>query len=237
MKTSLLKNTLAIGFLAISLTACFDYEDEGPLQYQEERFNITDFERIEIGDAFIIRVTEGNYFSVEVRGDRRNLDDLEVYKSGNTLIVRYDEYENRKHETYIDIVMPGLTAALFSGATNSVITGFDDLASVNIGLSGASVAQIDIEAVQLKMNLSGASVVDLRGQTNNLQAEISGASSLKAFNMPALNADLHVSGASVAKVSVSDNLDAVVSGASTVIYRGNPTVHEEISGGSSLQRD
>jgi Putative auto-transporter adhesin, head GIN domain len=106
MKTSFLKTTLAISFLAISLSACFDYEDEGPLQYEEERINITDFERIEIGDAFIIRVTEGNYFSVEVRGDRRNLDDLEVYKSGNTLIIRYDEYENRKHETYVDIVMP-----------------------------------------------------------------------------------------------------------------------------------
>ncbi|NBP69280.1 MAG: DUF2807 domain-containing protein [Cytophagia bacterium] len=237
MKTSLLKNTLAIAFLAITLTACFDYEDEGPLQYQEERFNITDFERIEIGDAFIIRVTEGNYFSVEVRGDRRNLDDLEVYKSGNTLIVRYDEFENRKHETYVDIVMPSLSAALFSSATNSVITGFDDLESVTIGLSGASVAQIDMEAAQLNMNLSGASVVDLRGQVNSLQAEISGASSLKAFNMPSVNANLHVSGASVAKVSVSENLDAHVSGASTVIYRGNPIIHEDVSGGSSLQRD
>lgn len=237
MKTSFLRNTIAIGFLALSLTACFDYEDEGPLQYQEERFTITDFDRLEIGDAFIIRVTEGNYFSVEVRGDRRNLDDLDVYKSGSTLVVRYDEYESRRHETYIDIVMPSISAAVFSGATNSVITGFDDLESLNISLSGASVSQIDIEASQLILNLSGASVADLRGEAASLDAEISGASSIKAFTMPIVNASLNVSGASVAKVAVSDNLEVTISGASTVIYRGNPVISEEISGGSSLQRD
>jgi Putative auto-transporter adhesin, head GIN domain len=237
MKTSFLRNTIAIGFLALSLTACFDYEDEGPLQYQEERFTITDFDRLEIGDAFIIRVTEGNYFSVEVRGDRRNLDDLDVYKSGSTLVVRYDEYENRRHETYIDIVMPSMSAAVFSGATNSVITGFDDLELLNLSLSGASVSQIDIEASQLILNLSGASVADLRGAVVNLNAEVSGASSIKAFTMPVVNAHLNVSGASVAKVTVSENLDAIVSGASTVFYRGNPVITEEVTGGSSLQRD
>lgn len=237
MKTSFLRNTIAIGFLAISLTACFDYEDEGPLQYEEERFTLTDFDRLEIGDAFIIRVTEGNYFSIEVRGDRRNLDDLEVYKSGSTLIVRYDEYDNRRHETYIDIVMPSINAAVFSGATNSVITGFDDLELLNISLSGASVAQIDIDAAQLIVNLSGASVADLRGQATNLNAEVSGASSVKAFTMPVVNAHLNVSGASVAKVNVSDNLEAIISGASTVIYRGNPVISEDVTGGSSLQRD
>ncbi len=237
MKTSFLRNTIAIGFLALSLTACFDYEDEGPLQYQEESFSITDFDRLEIGDAFIIRVTVGNYFSVDVRGDRRNLDDIEVYKSGSTLVVRYDEYENRKHETYIDIVMPVITAAVFSGATNSVITGFDELALLNISLSGASVSQVDVETTQLSLNLSGASVADIRGLASTLNAEVSGASSMKAFTMPVANASLNVSGASVAKVNVSDNLEAVISGASTVFYRGNPVITQEVTGGSSLQRD
>ena len=237
MKTTFLRNTIAIGFLAISLSACFDYEDEGPLQYQEESFSITDFDRLEIGDAFIIRVTAGNYFSIDVRGDRRNLDDLEVYKSGSTLVVRYDEYENRRHETYIDIVMPEITAAVFSGATNSVISGFEELELVNISLSGASVSQVDIETAQLNLNLSGASVADLRGAVSTLNAEVSGASSMKAFTMPVANAILNVSGASVAKVNVSNNLEAIISGASTVIYRGNPVITQDLSGGSSLQRD
>lgn len=237
MKTTFLRNTIAIGFVAISLSACFDYEDEGPLQYQEESYVITDFDRLEIGDAFIIRVTAGNYFSIDVRGDRRNLDDVEVYKSGSTLVVRYDEYENRQHETYIDIVMPEITAAVFSGASNSVISGFEELELVNISLSGASVSQVDIETTQLNMNLSGASVADLRGLVSMLNAEVSGASSMKAFTMPVATAILNVSGASVAKVNVSDNLEATISGASTVIYRGNPSISQDLSGGSSLQRD
>lgn len=237
MKTSIFRNLLAIGFLTFSLTSCFDYEDEGPLQYQEIRYTLTDFERVDIGDSFIVEITEGNYFSIEVRGDRRNLNDLEIFKVGDALIVRYDEYENRRHETYIDIVMPKLSAAVLAGATNSVITGFHDLETFNLNLSGASVSQIDVEATTLSINLSGASVADLRGQANTLHAEISGASSMKAFTLPVANAVLNVSGASMAKVSVSDNLQAVLSGASTVIYRGNPDIMEDISGGSSLQHD
>ena len=127
MKKNLFNQLVVLAILSLGLSSCFDYEDEGPLQYQEESFNVSEFDRLEIGDAMVIRVEQGNYFSIQVRGDRRNLDDLEVYKSGNTLVVRYDEFENRKHETYIDIVMPSIAAVNFSGATNSVITGFDDL--------------------------------------------------------------------------------------------------------------
>lgn len=237
MKTTLLKSIFLIGALALVATGCHDYEDEGPLQYEEESFSITDFDRLEIGDAFIIRVEQGNYFSVNVRGDRRNIDDMEVRKSGNTLIVRYDEYENHRHETYVDITMPTITAAVFSGASNSVITGFNDLETFTFSLSGASISQADLEATNLTVNLSGASIMDLRGEAIDLNAEISGASSLKAYNFPVQTADIRVSGASAGKITVNDALHAIVSGASSVRYRGNPLVDSDVSGASSLQSD
>lgn len=237
MKTILLKTIFLIGTLAATLTACHDYEDGGPIQYEEKSFSIADFDRLEIGDAFIIRVEQGNYFSINVRGDRRNIDDLEVLKSGNTLIVRFDEYENRRHETYIDITMPTIEAVVFSGASNSVITGFRDLETFTFSLSGASISQADLQAVNLIVNLSGASIMDLRGDAIDLKAEISGASSLKAYNFPVQTADVRVSGASAGKITVHDALHAIVSGSSSVRYRGNPLVDSDVSGASSLQRD
>lgn len=237
MKTNIFKTLLAILIVSVALTGCERYEDDGALQYQEENFSISDFERLEIGDAFVIRVEQGNYFSVQVRGDRRNIDDLEVRKSGNTLVVRYDEYENRQYETYIDIVMPTLAAATLSGATQSVITGFEEVENFSLSLSGASVAQADLVAANLSIVLSGASVADLRGASSTLTAEVSGASTLKAFSFPVQTAEVNVSGASVGKVTVANHLHAIATGASTVLYRGNPVVDSEASGGSSIHND
>ena len=39
------------------------------------------------------------------------------------------------------------------------------------------------------------------------------------------------------KVMVSDQLDVIASGASSVVYRGNPAVTSNVSGGSTVEKD
>lgn len=218
--------------------ASCDYsEDPGPLQEIEKEFNETDFDRLEIGDALHIDVEQGNFFEISVRGDRRNVNDLEVFKEGSTLIVRFDEWENRRHETYVTITMPSINAANFSGASNSRISGFDEVSKFDLYLSGASVSQVDMVANEFKTVLSGASVLNLRGSASTLSAEISGASVLKGFNFPVVSADVLATGASHGSLTVADHLHAVASGASSVTYRGNPTVTSDVSGSSSVHKE
>ncbi len=79
-----------------------------------------------MGSAFNIEVEQGNAFSVKVKGDRRNIDDLNVYKNGNTLVVEFDDDDaNRHHDTYISITMPSLKGVNFSGGSVSKIRGFE----------------------------------------------------------------------------------------------------------------
>src|SRR5262245_15741582 len=108
----------AIIILVPLLISC-DNEDPGPLQEVHKEFAVTDFDRLEMGSALNITVEQGNIFSVEVRGDRRNINDLDVYKSGNTLIIEFDENGNRRHDTYVSITMPRLEGVYFSGASIS----------------------------------------------------------------------------------------------------------------------
>ena len=234
--TNLLTYTVILG-AALVFSACDYSEDPGPLQEIEKEFNETDFDRLEIGDALHIDVEQGNYFEISVRGDRRNVNDLEVYKEGTTLVVRFDEWENRRHETYVTITMPSIAAANFSGATNSRVSGFDDLTNFDLYLSGASVSQVDVVAGQFKTVISGASVLNLRGSAASMDAEISGASVLKAFNFPVVSADVLATGASHGSVTVADNLKAVASGASSITYRGNPSVTSDVSGSSSVHKE
>lgn len=234
--TNLLTYTVVL-FSALVFAACDHAEDPGPLQEMEKEFNETDFDRLEIGDALRVDVEQGNFFEISVRGDRRNINDLEVFKQGSTLVIRFDEWEERRHETYVTITMPSIVGANFSGASNSRISDFEDIATFDLYLSGASVSQVDIEASEFNTVLSGASVLNLRGSASTMKAEVSGASTLKGFNFPVVTADISVTGASHGSITVADQLKAVANGASSVTYRGNPTVQSDVSGASSVNKE
>ncbi len=129
-------------FLAFNLISC-ECEDPGPVQRTEKEFDIIDFDRLEIASALDVRVEQSNVYSIEVRGDRRNIDDLDVYKSGSTLIIKFDDNSNRNHETLITITMPHLEGANFSAASTSKVNGFESDEDLDLYLSGASVCQLN----------------------------------------------------------------------------------------------
>lgn len=212
-------------------------EDPGALQQAAREYNIGEFSRINMGSAFHVHVNQGAEFTISAEGDRRNLDDLEVYKSGNTLIIKYKNHANRKHKTNFDITLPVLEGVDFHGASESVISGFENQEGVmDISLSGASTGKYYTSAGQMKIKLSGASKLSISGAGNSLHAEVSGASNLDAFDYPVNEAILNASGASSCKITVSQFLDATASGASSVIYAGSPEVISNSSGSSVIRQ-
>ncbi len=218
------------------LGSCTIREDPGPMQYSEQPFAMTDFDRLDIGDAMFVTVTRGNLYSVSAKGDRRNLDDLEVTKVGNTLVTRFNKNRSRRHTTYITITMPALTSANFYGATTSTIGGFEE-SNFTLNLSGASLAQIDLIAEASKFNLSGASNLTLSGSSKMIAADLSGASLLKAYTMAAEDVNVIASGASHAYVRATKSIVAEASGASSILYRGDATVTAKTSGASTIVKD
>jgi hypothetical protein len=229
--------TYIIAFASATLlTSCYT-EDPGPIQEYNKEFTVVDFDRLEMGDAFNITVEEGDSFQISAKGDRRNIDDLIVEKQGSTLVVRYDGSRNRKHNTAIKITMPSLLSVNFSGASDSRVSGFDNLETLNIHLSGGSICQLNVKADRVAAVVSGASYLYMNGSGDEIRAELSGASVLKAYHYPVSSANVRASGASDGNVMVSGNLDAVATGASVISYRGNPAVTSEVSGASSVRQD
>lgn len=223
---------MLFALIAGLLSSCY-IDDPGPLQETERQYAMVDFDRLEMGDAFHINVDQGNFFSVTASGDRRNIQDLIVTKEGNTLVIRYRQPRQRRHDTFINITLPDLYAVNFSGASDSRVRGFD-ADDFDVFLSGASVCQLDVASAHLQAVLSGASYLSLRGEADVMEADISGASALKAFNFPVGHADLDLSGASDGEVTVTQTLVVIATGGSHLVYRGNPAIEAEASGGSSI---
>jgi hypothetical protein len=237
MKRTLFNHISFFALLVMGLSACAR-EDVGPYQGDERTFNQTGFDRLDMGSAFTITVRQGATFRIEAEGDRRNLDDPEVYTRNGTLIARYRNYSrNRKYETSFRITMPTLRGVSFSGASRSEVSGFTSLDELDIDLSGASKGDFAVQADRTNIDLSGASTLQLEGNGASLSTEVSGASKLQAFAYPVETAGVDASGASKIDVSVSNKLVVNASGASTVRYRGAPVVQQKVSGASSVQKE
>lgn len=228
--------TLVALTLTLLFVSCID-EDPGPRQSDTRTFPFVDFNRVEAGYGLILNVTKGNTFLVEANGDRRNLDDLVVLKSGNSLILGFKNSDRRQYHTTINITMPQLEGVNFSGAVNGTVNGFTSTATFDITLSGASLAQMNISSADLMINLSGASQLRLVGSGEKMNGLISGASLLSSFDYPVKEATLNLSGASNCRVNVSQQIKGTVSGASLLLYRGEPGIDIESSGESMVRKD
>jgi hypothetical protein len=218
------------------LTSCYE-EDPGPRQQDDRSYAVVDFDRIEAGDALILDIKYSENFSIAASGDRRNLDDLQVVKNGNSLVIKFNHFEKRQYATYVTITLPVLYGVDFSGAVNAQVSGFTPVNRLDISLSGASLTQLSLDATEIHFSLSGASQLRLNGEGQLLEGNISGASILTAFEYLTEKAELTVSGASNAKVTVANQLNGTVSGASSVLYRGNPDVAVDVTGSSMVKKD
>lgn len=238
-----MKKSLALflfALLAVFTQSCV-FISEGTLTPRDpssQTYNLRDFDQLEMGNAFDVSVRQSGQFSISVRGDRRDIQDLEVYveRSGK-LVMKYRNWRARRYEMEVDITMPTLTEVDFSGATTSTIEGFTNGRALDVELSGASKSVIDSDWDRVNVDLSGASNLTLLGQGLTIAGELSGASRIDAFDYPVDNVDLDLSGGSNARVLVDKTLKVNASGGSTLRYRGTPELRSNISGGSTVKPD
>jgi hypothetical protein len=213
-------------------------DDISPRGEGTRTFDFKNFTAVQAGNAFRVHIVAGNIYEVSATGELNDLDQLQIFVQKGELILRYnDGWHKRRGRIDIDIVMPVLTGVDFTEAVNSDVTGFENMDEIDFELSGASNCDFDGSAKRIVFDLTGASQLDLAGESKYLDGELTGASQVMAFNLPAEESGLDLSGASTARVAVSKYLKVDASGASIVRYRGNPAIQKQLSGGSTLRQD
>lgn len=240
---------ILLAVFATVLTSC-NREDVGPLQEGEKAFLLTGFDRLEMGSGFEVTVQAGPAFKIMTKGDQRNLDDLEVVVRNGTLTAEYRTFKNRKYTTAFTITMPTLRGVNFSGGVHATVTGFADLASLDIEHSGGSHGNWEVLATRTNAVVSGGAKLQLSvpkittgddsitGPVNQLTIDASGAAKVYAFDYPASEVNVKASGASHAEITANQSLKADASGASKIRYRGNPSnINQNESGASKIERD
>jgi len=146
------------------------------------------------------------------------------YKSGNKKMIAYVSFKSIR----------ALTA---SGSSDVFVNGMIKVAAFNIKLSGASDFKGHIETHKLAIDQSGASDAIVTGKAPDLNIEASGASNFKGYDLDTENCTAKASGASDIKITVSKELYATASGASSIYYKGEGVPKElRLSGASNVTR-
>jgi hypothetical protein len=220
------KYRMFILFLAVTLLAGCAPIGLGKVVTREETF--TGFDRVEVGNAFKVDITQSSTYSVVVRVDSSFEQRLEVVKEGNTLKIGLKAEGGgggiQAGTREAEITMPELSGLDLSGASQGTITGFKSTKALDVGLDGASSLQGDVEASDARFDAQGASEATVSGSGQNVTVVAEGGSTVDLSKFSAVDANVNADGDSEVTVNASGTLDAVAGGKSTIYYLGSPTL-------------
>lgn len=182
-----------------------------------EKRGVAGFNSVDVSGVFQVEIVAGKDYSVEVQADDNVLPLVETKVDGNVLHIDLSEKASTRNDLIVRITAPNIERVETTGAAK-------------VTASGISNDSFAIES-------TGASKVNLSGQTAKLDIEITGASLVDAEQLQAVNVDINASGASKIAVNVSGELHSEASGASKIVYSGDPkTVDNHQSGASSISK-
>jgi len=117
-----------------------------------------------------------------------------------------------------------------SGAGNSVI---DSLSATELKVKHSGAGNLAIKSLtveNLSVDHSGVGNIDLSGQAARQDVHLSGAGNYSAASLESQDVVVKQSGVGNAHVWAVTTLDASLSGAGNIDYRGTPTVTQKVSG-------
>ncbi|MEO6980362.1 MAG: DUF2807 domain-containing protein, partial [Mucilaginibacter sp.] len=123
-----------------------------------------------------------------------------------------------------------------SGAVEVESDGKIITQDIEFTLSGATKLSMDLNAANVRTKGSGVTTINLKGQASSHDVEIRGSGELHAFDFVVGTCSINSSGIGHSEVNVLNKLNVHSSGASDVKYKGNPSVNNDKSGASSVEK-
>jgi hypothetical protein len=205
----------AFGFVG-DITGNETFSGSGIITTQDKSFS--GFSAVAAHKGFTAEITQSDSYSVLVKVDDNLVDKVVVTKQGNTLDVDLKPGIYVSVTLKVMITMPDLDKLKLSGGSHGKISGFEDLDTLVVDLSGGSSVNGDGSVSELRLSASGGSQVMLS-------------------DFYVYDANVEFSGGSNGTINLDGALDADMSAGSHLWYIGSPTLGDiSTSGGSTVSR-
>ena len=202
--------------------------------------SVSSFKNVEVSGAIDLYVSQGDTKPVRIETDDNLQQYIEVEQQGDKLLIKFRDGINPRPTKKINVY---ITSPLYntidvSGASNiKGETKIVNTENMSLQVSGAGNIDMDLNAPAVSAEVSGAGEVNLKGQTKSFDLDLTGAAKAHCYDMLSENTKIDISGAGDADVYASVKLDAHVSGAGSVSYKGGATnVAQQVSGAGSVKK-
>lgn len=172
------------------------------------------FERIVIRVAATVRVATGAAPSVTLQGDDNLLSLLETRVHEDVLYLETERSFAPQLPLTIALTTPSLRT-------------LEQWASGEVELQ-------NMRGNQLALVLAGAGRLQASGQVDKLEAELTGSGEMRMQELRSKQAVVRIGGAGNVHVHAEQSLHAVITGAGSITYLGNPRVEKQILGAGSV---
>jgi hypothetical protein len=202
--------------------------------------SVGSFSEVEVHGAIDVHVSQGDEKPVRIEGDENLLEYIEIKQNGNKIEVRTRRGYNLRPSSDLKIYVtsPRFSKIDVSGACDIIgDTKISNNDKLNLQVSGAGDIRMEVDVPVLSADISGSGSVNLKGRTRDFSCDLSGAGHARCFDLLSENTTIDISGAGDAEVYASMKVDAEVSGAGSVKYKGDAaTVNQKVSGAGSVRK-
>jgi hypothetical protein len=181
-----------------------------------QKRTVAPFTSISTEGAFSIEITCQKDLSLEVEGDDNVLEYVTADVSGNVLRLKNTKRYSTSEPVKFRISVPNLEGFSLNGAGR-------------VDIKGMNNDKFEIDA-------NGAPMISVAGTTKVIDIGVNGAGKIDAMKLHAARGVVDTNGAAIIDIDVSDQLDATVSGPSTITYKGDPVVNKTIRGPGRIER-
>jgi hypothetical protein len=203
---------------------------------------VSAFKNLQVSSFMNVYLAQGDLKPIKIEGDENLLEYIEIEQDGDQVIIKNRPGFNLEShgELRIYVTNPVYKRVTLSGAGNIIAENkISSSEPMELNLSGAGDIKMEaLDAPKISADISGVGSIYLKGQTKDADVDVSGAGSAHCYDLLAENTKAGISGLGSAEVYASVNLDAEVSGAGSVTYKGNATnVTQHVSGLGSIKKE
>ncbi len=227
------------------LEAALDRHREQHGTFTEQSFDLTNFDRIEVGGMTNLEVHYGTTYSVVLEATPKDLERLDVSVEEETLsLSRKSSHDSciffcDRYDHTLKVTMPELALLDLSGIASASVEGFPRMEALKLIADGHSTIEANVIVDLLSIESDGVSSMVLSGTGQTVNVDLNGVVRIDGSAFVVQDAAIDVSGPSRIILDVRNALTGTVYGPADVRYLTEPkTVTIEEHGPASIrQRD
>jgi hypothetical protein len=226
---------MASGCIVVDLNGCGKETVKGSGELITEERQLPEFKTIKLKGIGRVSLTQGQTHSIGIQTDANIMPLIETEVRADQLVISQGNYNLRPTTLEFNITVAHLKGIAISGAGDVIGKSRFVSDDFDARISGSGAMDLELDVVNLETAISGSGSMNLSGQTDRHDAKISGSGKINAFDMPAKNVSLQISGSGDCKINATEILHARISGSGDVFYKGHPRITSKISGSGSLE--